>query len=80
MGAKKGTDSTLNFDELQCSTLTSDVQINRSIRTRLTELAEAKLRLHRYRAEVSGSSKAEAVSRLLDGIQWLEAVELEASR
>jgi len=65
----------MNLNELQCSTRSSDVQLQPTTRARLIELAEAKLRLYRYRANVIGSSKSEAVSRLLDAIQRLEAAE-----
>ena len=63
--------------ESQSITQNSDAQLSPSGNSLLVELAEAKLRLRRYRSGVLGSGKAAAVSRLLDGILWLEAAERE---
>jgi hypothetical protein len=57
-----------------------ETQIPPSARLLLIELAEAKLRLRKYRSAVIGSGKADAASRLLDGIRWLEAAESVVSR
>jgi hypothetical protein len=65
----------MNIDVEQSSTPQTTTQISPSARLRLIELGEAKLRLRRYRSEVIGSGKADAVSRLIDSIIWLEASE-----
>lgn len=65
----------MNLVEPQSITSYSDAQLQPTTKALLIDLTEAKLRLRRYRLEVLGSGKAEAVSRLLDGIQRLEAPE-----
>jgi hypothetical protein len=58
----------------------SETQIPPPARLLLIELAEAKLRLRKYRSAVIGSGKANAASCLLDGIRWLEAAEAVVPR
>jgi hypothetical protein len=70
-------EKTMQSTEPYFTTSQSERQILPSARVRLIELGEAKLRLHRYRSAILGSSKVEAVSRLLDGILSLEAAETE---
>ena len=69
----------MNIDERESITQRTEKQLQPSARVRLVELAQAKLQLRRYRAEVIGTGKAKAVTRLLDGIQWLEAAEVESA-
>ena len=63
------------IDESQCSTPHPDAQLQPTTRTRLIELGQAKLQLRRYREKVLGSYKAQAVARLIDALQQLEAAE-----
>jgi hypothetical protein len=66
--------------EVDCTTAHTERQIPLSARRRLIELGEAKIQLRKYRSAVVGSGKADAVSRLIDGIRRLEAAESVVSQ